>query len=598
MQAVEGQENGLVTLRFAHDKSGTTISIIDNGPGIPLDRQSAIFGSAGSTKSGGSGLGVPLAAKVAALHGGSLVLNSVPGCTEFRLVVPPNAEALLSRRLVGQFASITDVIAILTEKSPLVPQLRFFQENFRLSGSFVYIVTEAPNDQLNIQINLASRFGSAENYESATERFAQLASDDMHDAVRLNQLAFDSRRREGEFEESRILVPLMLDKQQVLVVFLGQYQPFRERDFADFFSQRVEHIFRKFDERTGIGFRSLSSLLKKNVEEVLLTVIARLSARQFLEKSPDWIYLDVIALFKEQVFNSGQYNRAIFESAPKVPYWSFFNDKPVSIEIPISDLSNDGSVDIAQLPLLIGLSNSRSPELPKRNLINLFDVTSFIESKPYCDSESGIVVYFTGSSIKLLIPTGLMLRGDYLKFRLGESSSQSSVNNIKVIGPFLRLEPTQAEKTALVVTRLKNADIYPDTLKQYIDKYLETMSSSHISANSLEDIYLETRFILNLIKNWNNTNHQVTHCFHGNYPGLVLIMPEAEYLSGKVEEVIANESGGKTIATRKINLPNNYILVLHEVSVDKTSLNAAESVATRMAILSTQFLIDIRNLPK
>jgi signal transduction histidine kinase len=58
-----------------------TITIDDNGRGLPADERSSVLGrfARGSTAaSGGSGLGLALVAQQAALHGGDIVLSDSP----------------------------------------------------------------------------------------------------------------------------------------------------------------------------------------------------------------------------------------------------------------------------------------------------------------------------------------------------------------------------------------------------------------------------------------------------------------------------------------------------------------------------------------
>jgi signal transduction histidine kinase len=62
--------------------SGVTIEVSDNGPGVPVEIQSTLFEPLVSARQGGSGLGLALAKRLAAAHGGSISL--VPPST-FRI---------------------------------------------------------------------------------------------------------------------------------------------------------------------------------------------------------------------------------------------------------------------------------------------------------------------------------------------------------------------------------------------------------------------------------------------------------------------------------------------------------------------------------
>ncbi|MEO1695025.1 MAG: ATP-binding protein [Pseudomonadota bacterium] len=64
------------------------IEVEDNGPGIPLDLQSAIFDPFVTGKQSGTGLGLALVAKIIGDHGGIVEFDSEPGRTVFRLLMP------------------------------------------------------------------------------------------------------------------------------------------------------------------------------------------------------------------------------------------------------------------------------------------------------------------------------------------------------------------------------------------------------------------------------------------------------------------------------------------------------------------------------
>lgn len=69
-----------------------TVSVRDNGPGIPDDIRPHLFEPFVSTKSTGSGLGLALVAKILGDHGGLIEVDSRPGRTEFRLHLPVLSE--------------------------------------------------------------------------------------------------------------------------------------------------------------------------------------------------------------------------------------------------------------------------------------------------------------------------------------------------------------------------------------------------------------------------------------------------------------------------------------------------------------------------
>ncbi|MBN2626490.1 MAG: hypothetical protein JXA95_07485 [Spirochaetales bacterium] len=82
-QAIEenrDNKQGLIIIRAGKNGSETMIRIIDNGPGIAADTLTRIFDSGYTTKSGGDGLGLPVARHIIEnLHKGTIEINSLPG---------------------------------------------------------------------------------------------------------------------------------------------------------------------------------------------------------------------------------------------------------------------------------------------------------------------------------------------------------------------------------------------------------------------------------------------------------------------------------------------------------------------------------------
>jgi two-component system nitrogen regulation sensor histidine kinase GlnL len=64
------------------------VSIEDNGEGIPDDLRPHLFDPFVTTKAGGTGLGLPLVAKIIGDHGGIIEFTSEPGHTVFRVYLP------------------------------------------------------------------------------------------------------------------------------------------------------------------------------------------------------------------------------------------------------------------------------------------------------------------------------------------------------------------------------------------------------------------------------------------------------------------------------------------------------------------------------
>jgi two-component system nitrogen regulation sensor histidine kinase GlnL len=64
------------------------ICVIDNGGGVPEDMRPYLFDPFVTTKSGGTGLGLALVAKIIGDHGGIIECESQPKRTIFRIMLP------------------------------------------------------------------------------------------------------------------------------------------------------------------------------------------------------------------------------------------------------------------------------------------------------------------------------------------------------------------------------------------------------------------------------------------------------------------------------------------------------------------------------
>jgi two-component system nitrogen regulation sensor histidine kinase GlnL len=77
-----------VTLAKKRHRIALSLSIADNGPGVPEAIRDRIFFPLVSGREGGSGLGLTLAQAFVAQHGGAIECDSVPGCTVFTILIP------------------------------------------------------------------------------------------------------------------------------------------------------------------------------------------------------------------------------------------------------------------------------------------------------------------------------------------------------------------------------------------------------------------------------------------------------------------------------------------------------------------------------
>ena len=89
--AIEAQPSG-GSIQVTASKNGNrlVLDFIDSGPGVPLEQRAEIFEFGKTTKTGGSGIGLPLSQLIAEAHGGSLVYqdrNGACGAT-FRMTLP------------------------------------------------------------------------------------------------------------------------------------------------------------------------------------------------------------------------------------------------------------------------------------------------------------------------------------------------------------------------------------------------------------------------------------------------------------------------------------------------------------------------------
>lgn len=95
VNAVKYTEQGQVDLRVRSSGDRLVLEVADTGPGIPEDRQRAIFlrferAQTGDNTGDGAGLGLAITSKLVELLGGTLVLDSRPGLgSRFTVELPP-----------------------------------------------------------------------------------------------------------------------------------------------------------------------------------------------------------------------------------------------------------------------------------------------------------------------------------------------------------------------------------------------------------------------------------------------------------------------------------------------------------------------------
>ncbi|WP_332687409.1 sensor histidine kinase [Devosia sp.] len=78
-----------VSVTVVEEGESVTLSVTDNGPGLPPRARDNLFVAfQGSARAGGTGLGLAIAREITEAHGGRLVLADQPTGTRFDLIVP------------------------------------------------------------------------------------------------------------------------------------------------------------------------------------------------------------------------------------------------------------------------------------------------------------------------------------------------------------------------------------------------------------------------------------------------------------------------------------------------------------------------------
>jgi len=83
-------EGGSVELSVSRERDSVVVCVTDNGPGIPEGIRDRIFDPFFTTKpvGKGTGLGLDIVRRLVQRHNGQIELNSRPGKTEFRVILP------------------------------------------------------------------------------------------------------------------------------------------------------------------------------------------------------------------------------------------------------------------------------------------------------------------------------------------------------------------------------------------------------------------------------------------------------------------------------------------------------------------------------
>jgi len=89
LEAAEPNPDACIKVGFAETPAGITLSIADNGPGLPPRARDNLFVAfEGSAKAGGTGLGLAIARELVAAHGGTLSYAPLTPGTRFDISFP------------------------------------------------------------------------------------------------------------------------------------------------------------------------------------------------------------------------------------------------------------------------------------------------------------------------------------------------------------------------------------------------------------------------------------------------------------------------------------------------------------------------------
>ncbi len=94
VEALEGEEDaGHIMISVAEEPRMTTVSVCDDGPGIPREVAHKLFDIFFTLKASGTGLGLPIVRKIVEAHGGTIELDASRGgaCFVIRLPRPPRS---------------------------------------------------------------------------------------------------------------------------------------------------------------------------------------------------------------------------------------------------------------------------------------------------------------------------------------------------------------------------------------------------------------------------------------------------------------------------------------------------------------------------
>jgi signal transduction histidine kinase len=105
IQAMDGRGEILIETNVDAEKGDVEVAIQDTGPGIEPEVAARIFEPFFTTKAKGegTGLGLSISARIVEKHGGTIRVDSQPGCTRFQVRLPIDGpRAVDSAKIVTQ----------------------------------------------------------------------------------------------------------------------------------------------------------------------------------------------------------------------------------------------------------------------------------------------------------------------------------------------------------------------------------------------------------------------------------------------------------------------------------------------------------------
>ena len=90
--AIDAMKDGggelMIRITTQEYEDAVRVDVADTGPGIPADIREKIFNLYYTTRQNGNGIGLAITKQIVDAHNGEITVNSVPGGTVFRIILP------------------------------------------------------------------------------------------------------------------------------------------------------------------------------------------------------------------------------------------------------------------------------------------------------------------------------------------------------------------------------------------------------------------------------------------------------------------------------------------------------------------------------